>query len=295
MVIGDCAGSPAGAAFGFHAKNKKRRKQMKKAVMLFTMLLLGMSVPTVVYAETNAGVWCETNVEDGNNLSVSIETNGKATDGVLAIDYDPSVISCTEKDVEIADSVEMYSVNVVDESVRISFLSENAVDAGTIAEIAFKVVDENADEDTLKAAVSLTGEAHNETGGVIVVRTEETPAAPTETPAASTETPAAPTETPAAPTETPVAPTETPAAPTETPAASTEAPGTPGNPDGGNGQQGGTDADSGDGTSKTPDVSNTGDDTNFSAYLILSLVTGGLLVAFAIRQVLAGTGRKLNH
>ena len=261
---------------------------MKKAVMLFTMLLLGMSVPTAVYAETNADVWCETNVEN-NELAVSIETSGKATDGVIAIGYDPSVISCTEADVEMAESVDMYSVNVVDESVKISFLSENAVDAGAIAEISFEVVDENADEDTLKSAITFTGEAYDEAGGVVIVETVEgQEPGTTETPS-ETDGPETPTET-ATPEPSP-AETEKPENPAET-----NTPVNPGDSEGGNGQPGGTDADSGDANASRPaGAAGTGDETDVSAYLILSLVTGGLLAAFAARKFLADTGRKSNH
>ena len=45
-----------------------------------------------------------------------------------------------------------------------SFLAEKAPKAGTLAEITFEVVDENADKDTLEAAIRFTGEAFNENG-----------------------------------------------------------------------------------------------------------------------------------
>ena len=113
---------------------------MKKIAMLFTVLLLGMSVSVPVYAEADSDVWCETAVGTENDLAVSIETNGKATDGVIALSYDAAVVTCTEEDIQMADSVDMYSVNVVDGSVRISFLAEKAPKAGTLAEITFEVV-----------------------------------------------------------------------------------------------------------------------------------------------------------
>lgn len=143
---------------------------MKKVVTLLTALLLGTLVSTPVYAATDADVWCETNAGQGD-LSVSVETNGQATDGVVIIGYDSSVVTCTEADVKIADSVDMYSVNVVDESVRISFLAEDAMKEGAIAEIAFEAVDKNAGKDTLEAAISFTGEAFNESGEGVVVKT----------------------------------------------------------------------------------------------------------------------------
>lgn len=119
---------------------------MKKVVMLLTALLLGTFVTTTVYAKADADVWCETDIGQNDDVSVSVETNGEVTDGVLAISYDPSVLSCTEADVEIADTVEMYSVNVVDECVKISFLAENAIEAGEIVKISFDVVDKSADK-----------------------------------------------------------------------------------------------------------------------------------------------------
>lgn len=147
---------------------------MKRVVTLLTALLLGTLVSTSVYAETDADVWCETNVGQNNDVSVSVETNGKVTDGVLAISYDPSVLSCTEADVEIADTVDMYSVNVVDESVKISFLAENAIEAGEVVKISFDVVDKSADKEKLEAAIKdFTGEAFNESGNELVVKTAE--------------------------------------------------------------------------------------------------------------------------
>ena len=146
---------------------------MKKVVTLLAALLLGTVVSTPVYAEADADVWCETNVGQDNAVSVSVETSGKATDGVVVIGYDPSVVSCTEADVKIADSVDMYSVNVVGESVRISFLAEDAVKEGAIAEIAFEAADKTADKNTLESAISFTGEAYNGSGEALVVKTAE--------------------------------------------------------------------------------------------------------------------------
>lgn len=153
---------------------------MKKVVTLLTALLLGTLVSIPVYADTDADVWCETNAGQGDDLSVSVETNGKTTDGVVIIGYDSSVVSCTEADVKISDSVDMYSVNVVDESVRISFLAEDAIEAGAIAEVSFEAVDKNADKDTLKSAISFAGEVYNENGEALIVKTggEEEPKGP---------------------------------------------------------------------------------------------------------------------
>ncbi len=147
---------------------------MKKVVMLVTAILLGTLVSTPAYADTDADVWCETNVGKDNVLSVSVETNGKATDGVIVINYDSSVVTCTEADVKIADSVDMYSVNVVDESVRISFLAEEAMKAGAVAEVVFETADKDADKDALENAVSFAGEAYNESGEAVVVKKTET-------------------------------------------------------------------------------------------------------------------------
>lgn len=257
---------------------------MKKAVKLLSVLILGMLVSMPVYAEAEPepDVWCETGVEN-KNLSVSIETNGKATDGVISIGYKSSIIDCTEDDVKINESVvDMYSVNVIDGSVRISFLAEDAIEAGTFAEVVFNVVDENADEETLKSAITFLGEIYDADGESVLVKTVEE-----EEPGNSTD----PDESPA-----PIDPDESPA-PTDPPTPTN--PDDPENPDETEKPQnpvGGTDAGSGDGNaSKATGTVTTGDDTDFSAYLILSLVTGGLLAAFAVRKIVAVTGRKLNH
>lgn len=228
---------------------------MKKVVTLLAALLLGTVVSTPVYAEADADVWCETNVGQDNAVSVSVETNGKATDGVVIIGYDPAVVSCTEADVKIADSVDMYSVNVVDESVRISFLAEDAVKEGAIAEIAFEAADKTADKNTLESAISFTGEAYSGSGEALAVKTAEEEK------------------------------------PGGTDGDKTETGDKPQTGDKDKGQQNGAGVTAGNiSTSTAAQSVNTGDTAEFT-YLILLLAAGTLLSAAAA----AGIGRKLNH
>lgn len=228
---------------------------MKKVVTLLAALLLGTVVSTPVYAEADADVWCETNVGQDNAVSVSVETNGKATDGVVVIGYDPTVVSCTEADVKIADSVDMYSVNVVDESVRISFLAEDAVKEGAIAEIAFEAADKTADKNTLESAISFTGEAYSGSGEALAVKTAEEEK------------------------------------PGGTDGDKTETGDKPQTGDKDKGQQNGAGVTAGNiSTSTAAQSVNTGDTAEFT-YLILLLAAGTLLSAAAA----AGIGRKLNH
>lgn len=228
---------------------------MKKVVTLLAALLLGTVVSTPVYAEADADVWCETNVGQDNAVSVSVETNGKATDGVVVIGYDPAVVSCTEADVKIADSVDMYSVNVVDESVRISFLAEDAVKEGAIAEIAFEAADKTADKNTLESAISFTGEAYSGSGEALAVKTAEEEK------------------------------------PGGTDGDKTETGDKPQTGDKDKGQQNGAGVTAGNiSTSTAAQSVNTGDTAEFT-YLILLLAAGTLLSAAAA----AGIGRKLNH
>lgn len=234
---------------------------MKKVVTLLAALLLGTVVSTPVYAEADADVWCETNVGQDNAVSVSVETNGKATDGVVVIGYDPAVVSCTEADVKIADSVDMYSVNVVGESVRISFLAEDAVKEGAIAEIAFEAADKTADKNTLESAISFTGEAYSGSGEALAVKTAEEEK-PGGTDGDKTES-----------------------------GDKTETGDKPQTGDKDKGQQNGAGVTAGNiSTSTAAQSVNTGDTAEFT-YLILLLAAGTLLSAAAA----AGIGRKLNH
>lgn len=241
---------------------------MKKVVTLLAALLLVTSFSTTAYAETYvktyaesdaADVWCETSVGE-DDLSVSVETNGQATDGLITISYDSSIVDCTEEDVVVADAVDMYSVNVVDDSVRISFLAEDAIATGTIAEIVFEVVDKDADLETLLSAISFSGEAFDENGEAVVVK-------PTE---ADEEEPENPGE------ENP--PTNPGGQQPKPPVNS-----------GGNGQQTGLVGGVGAGQVKT------GDTTQISTYVILLLLTGALLLAFAVKRVMGNIGRRPNH
>lgn len=258
---------------------------MKKFAMLLSALLLGMSFSIPVHAEASADVWYEATVEEDKGLSVSVETNGKATDGVVAISYDPSVLKCTETDVKVADAVEMHSVNVVDEKVKISFLAENPIETGTIAEIAFEVVDENADRETLESAIRLEGEAYNENGEAVAVKDlkEEEPQQPGD-----------------GGEDKPQQPGDSGEDKPQQPGDSGQKPSGDGiqKPSGNDGQQTGTTS-----TPKTPNQVRTGDDTNIYTYLILFALTGALLIAFAAKRVMAHigkgpghlTGRKSNH
>ena len=268
---------------------------MRKVARLLTVLLLGISVSVPVHAQTDFDVWCDTTVGTENDVSASIETNGKATDGLITISYDSAVVACTEADVQIAESVDMYSVNVTDGSVKISFLAENAPETGTIAEIVFTAADENADKETLESAISFTGEAYDAKGDTVLVRTKEDEPTGTDAPSETDE----PTGTDA-PSETDE-PTGTDAPsgtdePTGTDAPSgTDAPAEtpdPGNNAGGGDQDDtGTGEDAGD-TNSFGVSAKTGDDAPIFTYLALALASGGLLTVFAVRRVKADSGKK---
>ena len=131
---------------------------MKKIVMMLATVLLGTSMVTTVSAETLPGVWSKSTVESDTSVSTVIESDGTVTDGVLEITFDASALSCQEEDVKVADAVDMYSVNVENERVRISFLADEEIAAGAMIYVSFDVIDSEVD---LEKALTFSGITYN--------------------------------------------------------------------------------------------------------------------------------------
>lgn len=153
---------------------------MKKIVTMLTTVLLGTCISTTVLAGTNPNVWSETTVESDSTLSTTIKTDGTVTDGVLEITFDDSVLSCDKEDVLVSNSVDMYSVNVEDDSVKISFLSEEKIKKGTIFCVSFDVADGKKVDP--KEVIGFSGEANNAKGESVTVKATESATPDTEEP-----------------------------------------------------------------------------------------------------------------
>ena len=147
----------------------KRRKYMT-VVMAG---LLALSIPITGTAEENYNVWVDkTDLKSENNeLNIEIKTDGKSTDGLLVITYDSVVLEIEEADVVWADSVEMNSVNVVEEgTLKIAYLSEDDIEKGVLATIKFTVDGEYGPETLLK----LDGDIHDAEGNLLDIGVKET-------------------------------------------------------------------------------------------------------------------------
>lgn len=144
---------------------------MKKIVMMLATVLLGTLMATTVFAETSSGVWSETTVRSNTSMSTVIESDGTVTDGVLEITFDASALSCQQEDVKVADAVDMYSVNVENERVRISFLADEEITAGEMIYVTFGVINSEVD---LEKALTFSGDVHNAKGESVSVKANTT-------------------------------------------------------------------------------------------------------------------------
>ena len=153
---------------------------MKKVagLMAFLVLSLMMTVTAMAAPETDPDIVLEAE-QNGSVVVADIITNGKATDGVLEITYDASVLSAKRAEetaqadadeviyhVDIADVVDMYSVHVfVDESgtetgvIKISWLSQEAIPEGTYITVQFQA--KTTADDLAESVTGFTGEAYS--------------------------------------------------------------------------------------------------------------------------------------
>lgn len=140
---------------------------MKKLAALLLTALLMVTTAVSAFAETESkDIWIDADVAvSAGQVTVSVETNGKATDGLLTVTYNSKSLSCKEEDVTFASGVDMFSVNAAEEGiVKISWLAGEPVPAGTLLEIGFTVKSEYKEGD-----VALGGEAFDQDGGALTV------------------------------------------------------------------------------------------------------------------------------
>ena len=176
---------------------------MKKIITMLAVGAVSVICSTTAYAATNPDVYYTESLNNETSYTVSVETNGKATDGLTEITYDSTVLNCEEDDIVISDNVDISSVNVENGVIKVAYVSEDAIEEGAIFSVTFDVAEGKADD----VAVNVTSVANAADGSALSTGKEatdepvtpETPATP-ETPE-DTETPGAPadTETPATP------------------------------------------------------------------------------------------------
>lgn len=138
---------------------------MKKIVTLLTTGLLTGMLSTLAFAETKPDVWHTDSRETDTKYSVSIESNGKATDGVIEMKYDKAALTCEEDSVAFAEFVDMHAINIEEGCVKISYLSAEAIPEGKFISVSFDVKEAYADKNV---TVAVTSVAHNEAGEALI-------------------------------------------------------------------------------------------------------------------------------
>ncbi|WP_455677998.1 hypothetical protein [Sharpea azabuensis] len=143
---------------------------MKKFVKFLATTLFVAMFSTTVFADTTYEVYATENRESATNYTVSIETKGNAADGITVIAYDATKMNCEESDIVMSENVDMYSVNVENGTVKVSYLAEKPIAAGSIFTVSFEVKEEYADEEM---SVTVSSVAHNEDGEALETGSEE--------------------------------------------------------------------------------------------------------------------------
>lgn len=142
---------------------------MKKLAAMMTIALAAASAGMSVSAAEAMSVWIDANkavAEDGT-LKVSVQSNGEITDGLIEITYDSDVLSIEESDIVPDEQVAMYSVNLEEDTVKIAYLAENAMEQGDFMTLNFKMSSETKLEDAAKALETLTGTNYKEDGTTV--------------------------------------------------------------------------------------------------------------------------------
>lgn len=131
---------------------------MKKFVTLLMTGLMMMMCTVNVFAQTymEAGlidVGYAVARTSKETYTISVATNGKATDGVTEITFDAAVFTAKEENVVVSENVDLYSVNVTEDSVKISYLAEKAIAKGQLMLIQLNVNEAYLDK-TVSATVT---------------------------------------------------------------------------------------------------------------------------------------------
>lgn len=179
---------------------------MRKIITMLAVGAVSVICSTTAYAATNPDVYYTESLNNETSYTVSVETNGKATDGLTEITYDSTVLNCEEDDIIISDNVDISSVNVENGVIKVAYVSEDAIEEGAIFSVTFDVAEGKADD----VAVNVTSVANAADGSALSTGKEATDEPVTPDEPVAPETPVTPedTETPGAPADT-----ETPATP----------------------------------------------------------------------------------
>lgn len=150
---------------------------MRKAGQIILAGMLGAMIPMTVCAATEEkDVWISPNtvVENDSELEIEVQTNGKTTDGLLHITYNPEIVSCGEEQVTFAEGVDVYSVYVVEPgSLKIAYLSEDVVEEGSFIYMKFSYIKEGGN--TKDPELNMTGEVHDASGKDLTAGVKEMP------------------------------------------------------------------------------------------------------------------------
>ena len=121
---------------------------MRKFVTFLTTGLLALLCCTsIVSAKTNPEVSYKGERKADTTYTVSVMTNGKASNGVTEITFDSEAMVCEEADIVVSKKVDLYSVNIEDGVVKIAYVAKNAMTAGTFITVSFDVTEAYADKE----------------------------------------------------------------------------------------------------------------------------------------------------
>lgn len=131
---------------------------MKKFVtLLMTGLLMVMCTMNVfAYTEIDLDrldVGYVNSRTSRETYTISVRTNGKATDGVVEINFNSAAFTASENNVKVLKNVDLYAVNATEGSVKISYLSDTAISAGTFIEVQLMVKEAYYSDETISATV----------------------------------------------------------------------------------------------------------------------------------------------
>lgn len=139
---------------------------MKKLIAMMT-IALAATVPMASVSAKESKAVCiqlENITWNENTLEVPIQSDGSVTDGVLEITYDPKVLSIDEAAIELGEQVDMYSVNITEGTVKISYLAEEAIPAGDFITLDFQALEEVSPDEAKEALTGMTGTNYDQEG-----------------------------------------------------------------------------------------------------------------------------------
>ena len=139
---------------------------MKRFVTLLMtgFLMLMCTVNVSAYTEIDLDrldVGYVTSRSSKETYTISVRTNGKATDGVTEIAFKAGVFSASEENITISENVDLYSVNVTEDSVKISYLSDDAIAKGTFIKVQLAVNEAYYSDETISVTVKCTANDAN--------------------------------------------------------------------------------------------------------------------------------------